>query len=257
MRSVIAVNDIYADFSGVIKDYDVLVNKPTIDGQEVAGDIGGKIREIIGQEAPSDHNHDDRYYTDEETDVLLAEKSDVGHEHNEYAKKTEIPTVPTKVSEFTNDADYVNLTQLNASLSGKSDVSHTHTDFAKKTDIPVMPTKVSAFNNDAGYVTKDEIENYVPSGDAGQDGKDGVSPIITVTDVNGGYKLDIKDAEGTKSFTVYDGEKGEPGIPGEKGDKGDPGEDGITPVRGVDYWTEADKAEIKSYVDEVILGGEW
>ena len=29
------------------------------------------------------------------------------------------------------------------------------------------------------------------------------------------------------------------------------------PVRGTDYWTEADKSEIKSYVDEAILGGAW
>ena len=31
----------------------------------------------------------------------------------------------------------------------------------------------------------------------------------------------------------------------------------VTPVRGEDYWTEEDIAEIKSYVDEAILGGEW
>ena len=48
-----------------------------------------------------------------------------------------------------------------------------------------------------------------------------------------------------------------------KGDKGDTGAagkngaDGKTPVRGTDYWTEADKTEIKSYVDEAILRGEW
>lgn len=35
------------------------------------------------------------------------------------------------------------------------------------------------------------------------------------------------------------------------------GADGYTPVRGTDYWTDADKAEIKSYVDEAILGGAW
>lgn len=29
------------------------------------------------------------------------------------------------------------------------------------------------------------------------------------------------------------------------------------PVKGVDYWTDADKAEIKSYVDDAILGGAW
>ena len=32
---------------------------------------------------------------------------------------------------------------------------------------------------------------------------------------------------------------------------------GGAPVRGVDYWTEADIAEIKSYVYEAILGGAW
>ena len=29
------------------------------------------------------------------------------------------------------------------------------------------------------------------------------------------------------------------------------------PVRGVDYWTEEDKNEIKSYVEEAILNGAW
>ena len=29
------------------------------------------------------------------------------------------------------------------------------------------------------------------------------------------------------------------------------------PIRGVDYWTEEDIAEIKSYVDTAILTGEW
>ena len=32
---------------------------------------------------------------------------------------------------------------------------------------------------------------------------------------------------------------------------------GYVPVRGKDYWTEEDIAEIKSYVDEAILGGAW
>ena len=43
------------------------------------------------------------------------------------------------------------------------------------------------------------------------------------------------------------------------GDKvvGPPGDDGYTPVRGKDYWTPADIATIKAYVDEAILGGAW
>ena len=42
--------------------------------------------------------------------------------------------------------------------------------------------------------------------------------------------------------------------PGEKGEKG---EDGYSPIYGVDYWTENDKAEIKAYVESAIEGGLW
>ena len=53
------------------------------------------------------------------------------------------------------------------------------------------------------------------------------------------------------------GEKGEKGDPGEKGEKGDSGVDGYTPVKGTDYWTATDIAEIKAYIDDSILGGAW
>ena len=59
------------------------------------------------------------------------------------------------------------------------------------------------------------------------------------------------------------GERGETGATGPAGPAGADGAagtdgvDGYTPVRGTDYWTEADKAEIKGYVDSAILGGAW
>lgn len=42
---------------------------------------------------------------------------------------------------------------------------------------------------------------------------------------------------------------GPPGPRGSKGDRGEPGEPGITPIKGENYWTPADKQEI---VDEVL-----
>lgn len=39
--------------------------------------------------------------------------------------------------------------------------------------------------------------------------------------------------------------------------RGAAGKAGTTPVRGTDYWTADDIAEIKSYVDDAILGGAW
>ena len=47
---------------------------------------------------PSTHNHDDRYYTEEEVDTLLVGKSNTGHEHPEYENVAETdPTVPAHV----------------------------------------------------------------------------------------------------------------------------------------------------------------
>lgn len=55
-------------------------------------------------------------------------------------------------------------------------------------------------------------------------------------------KLSVADGK-----LQYDGS--DVGLKGDKGDKGEPGADGYTPVKGTDYWTEADKAEI---VDDVL-----
>lgn len=62
-----------------------------------------------------------------------------------------------------------------------------------------------------------------------------------------------------KESGEFNGDKGDKGDPGQsiKGDKGDTGAAGYSPVRGTDYWTAADIAEIKSYVDDAILGGAW
>lgn len=54
-----------------------------------------------------------------------------------------------------------------------------------------------------------------------------------------------------------EGPQGEQGPKGEAGPTGGQGPAGYTPVRGTDYWTAADIAEIKGYVDNAILGGAW
>lgn len=39
--------------------------------------------------------------------------------------------------------------------------------------------------------------------------------------------------------------------------QGNDGKDGKTPVRGVDYWTQADQDAIKQFVEDAILNGKW
>lgn len=47
-----------------------------------------------------------------------------------------------------------------------------------------------------------------PTGATGPAGADGVSPTVTVTDIEGGHRITITDATGAHSFDVMDGEDG-------------------------------------------------
>lgn len=94
-------------------------------------------------------------------------------------------------------------------------------------------------------------------GAKGDPGADGHSPVITTS--KSGKVTTIKSDDKTIA-TVNDGTDGKDGAPGKDGTPGAdgaPGADGHTPVRGTDYWTAADIAEIKGYVDTAILGGAW
>lgn len=87
----------------------------------------------------------------------------------------------------------------------------------------------------------------------GKDGKDGFSPIVTVESIFGGHRVTITDASGTQVFDVMNGEDGSPGAtgpagadgaPGKDGADGKDGKDGFSPQKGIDYFTDADKAEM-------------
>ena len=77
------------------------------------------------------------------------------------------------------------------------------------------------------------------------DGKDGVSVTGTSDKGDGTFTLLLSDGSETSAVQTI---------------KGNPGTDGYTPVKGTDYWTDADVSEIKSYcqnyIDTQILGGE-
>lgn len=96
-----------------------------------------------------------------------------------------------------------------------------------------------------------------PAGSTGPAGESGFSPTVLVEQISGGNRLSITDVNGKKSFDVMNGAAGSAGQQGPKGDKGDAGAAGYSPVRGTDYWTAADIAEIKNYVDNAILTGAW
>lgn len=68
---------------------------------------------------------------------------------------------------------------------------------------------------------------------------------ISISDIEGGYRLTISDKNGTKTIDVLhgsDGRDGEDGYTPQKnvdyfdGKDGEDGEDGYTPIKGVDYF---------------------
>lgn len=138
---------------------------------------------------------------------------------------------------------------------------------------------------------KGEDGKQGPQGDPGQPGqqgapgapgKDGITPHIGS---NGNWYLGDQDTgkpsqgkQGPQGEPGKDGQQGVPGASGKDGDtpyigsnghwyvgsrdtgkpsQGRAGTDGKTPIRGTDYWTDADKAEIKKWVDDAILNGKW
>ena len=54
------------------------------------------------------HTHDDRYYTESETDTLLSGKASSSHTHTK-SEVTDFPSIPSKTSDLTNDGDGSNV----------------------------------------------------------------------------------------------------------------------------------------------------
>lgn len=81
-------------------------------------------------------------------------------------------------------------------------------------------------------------------GTQGKPGVDGFSPVAKVETITNGATITITDKNGTTTATILNGAKG------------DPGTNGTTPVKGVDYYTDADKQEMVQLVLAAIPSAE-
>ena len=142
------------------------------------------------------------------------------------------------------------------------------------------PYDIYIYGETTGWVNNGPLQ-----GAKGDTGQDGVSPSVSVSEITGGHRVSIQDADGTSSFDVMDGvdgqdgaagadgitptigangnwylgdtdtgkpsrgETGPRGTAGPQGETGPTGAAGYTPVRGTDYWTAEDQQAI---VDAVL-----
>jgi len=70
-----------------------------------------------------------------------------------YALRSELPTVPANVSDFNNDAGYVTSSSIPTKTSDLTNDSN----YATLSDIPNVPTKLSELTNDAGYLVHNDV----------------------------------------------------------------------------------------------------
>ena len=191
-----------------ISDYNAdKASQTTIDEAQTAeinklkGDIEGKQDIIQDLNAIREGADLGKTAIQEETDpIWTAEKSnyytktEVNSSLETKADKSEIPTVPTNVSAFTNDAGYLTEHQSLDNYYTKSEVDTSLESKANKSEIPTVPTNVSAFTNDAGYLTEHQsLDNYYTKTES--DGK--YATQVVVNEEIAARINDIRDVKAT------------------------------------------------------------
>ena len=191
----------------------------TINGETIVGN--GNIEISSGEETDPIWNAEKvNYYTKTESngiyatqvamnEEIAARKADIREVNTSLetkANKTEIPTVPTNVSAFTNDAGYLTEHQSLDNYYTKSEVNTSLETKANKTEIPIVPTNVSAFTNDAGYLTEHQTlktingESIIGSGDIViSGGGEETDPVWTAEKVNYYTKTEVNSSLESKA----------------------------------------------------------
>ncbi len=147
-------------FSGKYID---LLDKPTIPSKtsELTNDSNFVDTIALATKANLTHSHS---YNDLEDKPILFSGA--------YADLTGKPTIPTKISELTNDSSFATTSQLNTELNKKANTSHTHAysdildapvsfsgNYEDLINKPTIPTKVSDLKNDENFATTSQLNS--------------------------------------------------------------------------------------------------
>ena len=153
-------------FNAWDKDYNDLINKPI----PFSGNYNDLTNKPVIPTVPTNvsaFNNDAGYLTsytetdpqfnawDKDYNDLINKPILFSGNYNDLTNKPVIPTVPTNVSAFNNDAGY--LTSYTETDPQFNAWDKNYNDLTNKPVIPTVPSNVSAFTNDAGYITEAEV----------------------------------------------------------------------------------------------------
>ena len=143
---------------------------------------------------------------------------------------------PSKANIGLSDAEYENL---------KKDLTYVLTEYFSDTIseeniyaivTAYMQNNAAMLKGNPGYTPKKGVdyftEDEVLKIKIDAKGENGISPSVLVNEITDGHVVTIIDASGSHRFTVLNGSKGK------------------TPVKGVDYWNDEDKAEVSSFIKD-------
>ena len=111
------------------------------------------------------------YYTVEGTQQLLSvpyalyagnAANSFSGSYNDLTDQPTIPTVPTNVSAFTNDAGYITMDSVPVIPTNVSTFVN-DARYVTVDSIPAIPTNISSFTNDANYITLEQVPSQVNS----------------------------------------------------------------------------------------------
>ena len=145
-------------FNAWNKDYNDLINTPQI--PTVPTNVSAFVNDVpyltsYTEQQVLSISNDTIFLTGGSFVKLPAAAVGFSGDYNDLTNKPEIPTVPTNVSAFNNDAGY--LTEYTETDPQFNAWDKDYNDLINTPEIPTVPENVSAFNNDAGYITSEDI----------------------------------------------------------------------------------------------------
>lgn len=155
-----------------VKSYNKLEDKPQIEGVELVGnkslsDIGAYSKSEVDAiaQGKADESELSAVAKSGKYDDLTNKPNLFSGNYNDLTNKPTIPTVPTKVSAFTNDVGYMtSYTETDPTVpqwaKAQNKPTYTASEVGALPSTTVIPSKTSDLTNDSGFITGMTILSY-------------------------------------------------------------------------------------------------